>query len=96
VALSLSTLDRPRVRAWCGTYPPKGGAEALATLTERDGGFDVWVTAVGWALKGHGVPTRAAREATLEAALARADTLVAELLDREVCARWHEAAAEDL
>ena len=96
MASSLSTLDRPSVRAWCGTYPPKGGAEALATITERDGGLDVWVTAVGWALKGHGVPTRASHEATLEAAQARADALAAELLGREVLARWREASAEAL
>jgi hypothetical protein len=96
MAPSLPTLDRPRVRAWCGTYPPKGGTEALATITERDGGFDVWVTAVGWALKGHGVPTRASQAATLEAAQSRADALAAELLDRDVSVRWHEASAEDL
>ena len=96
MASPLSTIDRSSVRAWCASYPPKGGAEALATITERDGGFDLWVTAVGWALKGHGVPTRASHEATLEAALARADALAAELLGREVSARWQEASAKDL
>jgi hypothetical protein len=96
MATTLSNIDGCRVRAWCGTYPPKGGAEALATITERDGGFDVWVTAVGWALHGHGVPTRASHEATLEAAQSGADSLAAELLGREVRARWHEASAEDV
>jgi len=96
MATTLSTLDGSRIRAWCGTYPPKGGAEALATITERGGGFDVWVAAVGWALNGHGVPTRASHEASLEAAQAGADALAAELLGREVSARWHEASAEDL
>ena len=94
MASSLSTIDRPCVRTWCATYPPKGGAEALATVTEDDGGFDVSVTAVGWALERHGTPALAYRERTLEAARARADALAAELLGREVLARWHEAAAE--
>ena len=56
MASSLSTIDRSRFRTWCATYPPKGGAEALATVTEDDGGFDVSVAAVGWALKRHGAP----------------------------------------
>jgi hypothetical protein len=94
MASSLSTIDRCGVRTWCATYPPKGDAEALATVTDSEGAFDVSVTAVGWALERHGVPARACREATLEAARARADALAAELLGREVFARWHEAAAE--
>jgi hypothetical protein len=91
MASSLSTVDRPCFRTWCATYPPKGGAEALATVTEDDGGFDVSVTAVGWALERHGASARAYRERTLEAARARADALAAELLGREVLARWREA-----
>jgi hypothetical protein len=92
MASSLSTIDRSCSRTWCATYPPKGGAEALATVTEGDGGFDVSVTAVGWALERHGAPARAYRERTLEAACARADALAAELLGREVLARWRGAA----
>lgn len=94
MASSLSTIDRSCLRTWCATYPPKGGAEALATVTEGDGGFDVWVTAVGWALKRHGAPARACRTETLEAARARADALAAEILGREVLARWRESAAD--
>jgi hypothetical protein len=94
MATSVSTIDRPCARTWCATYPPKGGAEALATVTEDDGGFDVSVTAVGWAMERHGELSRAYRESTLEAARARADALAAELLGREVLARWHETAAE--
>ena len=93
---SPSAIDRACFRAWCATYPPKGGAEALATVSERLGGFDVSVTAVGWALEGRGLPTRACREATLEAARARADALAAELLGRQVFARWHETATDAL
>jgi len=96
MASSLSTIDRSCVRTWCASYPPKGSAEALATVTEGDGGFDVSVTAVGWALKRHAAPARACREWTLEAARARADALAAELLGREVGAKWHETAPESL
>jgi hypothetical protein len=92
---SSTSLDRSCLRTWSGTYPPKGGAEAVASVTERDGGFDVAVTTVGWALDRHGVPSRQCREETLEAARARADALAADLLGREVFARWREAAAED-
>ena len=91
---SLSNHDRPGFRTWRARYPPKGGAEALATVTEDDGGFDVSVTAVGWALERHGASARADRERTLEAARARADALAAELLGREVVARWNETAAD--
>ena len=94
MASSLSRIDRFSGRTWCATYPPKGKAEALATVTEDDGGFDVTVTAVGWAVQEYRTPARACREATLEAARARADTLAAELLGREVSARWHGTAAE--
>jgi hypothetical protein len=91
---SLSTLDRPCAAAWHATYPPKGSAEALATVTEHDGGFDVSVAAVGWARKRSGTPARSSREPTLEAARLRADALAAELLGREVFAKWREVAAE--
>ena len=94
MASSLSRVARLFGRTWCATYPPKGEAEALATVTEDDGGFDVSVTAVGWALERHGELTRADRELTLEDARARADALAAELLGREVSARWHGTAAE--
>jgi hypothetical protein len=94
MASSPLTIDRSCFRTWCATYPPKGGAEALATVTEGDGGFDVSVTAVGWALKRHGAPARSGREGTLEAARARADALAAELLGREVLAKWRESAAD--
>jgi hypothetical protein len=93
MASSLSRIDRFCDRTWCATYPPKGEAEALATVTEDDGGFDVSVTAVGWALERHGDLSRADRERTLEAARARADALAAELLGREVSAKWHGTAA---
>jgi hypothetical protein len=91
---SLSTGDRPCATTWCATYPPKGGAEARATVTEHDGGFDVSVATVGWARKRTGPPARASREPTLEAARARADALAAELLGREVVAKWRQAMAE--
>ena len=94
MASSFSTIDRSCFRTWCATYPPKGGAEALATVTEGDGGFDVSVATVGWALKRHGAPVRACRTETLEAARARADALAADLLGREVAAKWSERAVE--
>jgi hypothetical protein len=94
MASSLSSLDRPYATTWCATYPPKGGAEALATVTEQDGGFDVSVAAVGWARKRSGTLARRSREPTLEAARLRADALAAELLGREVFAKWREVAAE--
>ena len=93
MATSYATIDR-NCRTWCATYPPKGGAEALATVTEDDGAFDVSVAAVGWALKRHGAPIRACRMETLAEARARADALAAELLGREVAAKWREPAAE--
>ena len=96
MASSLATIDRPYLRTWCATYPPKGGAEALATVTEGDGGFEVSVTAVGWALKRYGAAARVCHEGTLEAARARADALAAEVLGREVHAKWHETAPEAL
>jgi hypothetical protein len=94
MASSLSTSE-PLAAAWCGTYPPKGGTEALATVTEHDGAFEVLVAAVGWAQTRCETPARASREPTLEAALSRADALAAELLGREVSARWCETAVED-
>jgi hypothetical protein len=99
VSPSTSTVDPSSLRTWCATYPPKGGAEALATVTERCGLFEVSVTAVGWALEGRERATRAtgpSLEATFEAAQARADTLAAEVLGREVFARWNETAARGL
>ena len=96
MATPLATIVQPYLRTWCATYPPKGGAEALATITEGDGGFDVSVTAVGWALKRYGTAARACRVGTLEAARARADALAAEVLGREVYAKWHETAPEGL
>ena len=93
MASSLATIDRNH-RTWCATYPPKGGAEALATVTEDHGGFHVSVAAVGWALERHGASARAYRVQTLAEARARADTLATELLGREVAAKWREPAAE--
>ena len=52
------------------------------------------MTAVGWALERHGELSKGYRERTLEAARSRADALAAELLGREVSARWHGTAAE--
>jgi hypothetical protein len=95
MASSLSRVDRQSGR-WCATYPPKGDPEALATVTEDGGAFDVSVTAVGWAFEEYRTPARACREATLEAARARADMLAAEMLGREVLARWREAETDAL
>jgi hypothetical protein len=89
VVSSPATIEAPSVRVWRASYPPKGSAEARATVTEDDGGFGVWVRAVGWARKRHGQPERECRAATLEEARERADALAAEVLGRDVAARWH-------